>query len=165
MTRARGTMGDAAQDLDAKGGALDTAKDLFAGAAGGIAQVLIGMRLLIILSFACHYDKSFGGNAVSLIYHMKYRDKLRTKMSGKLHLRHSFNGNKIPRKKTYCRNKIKAHIALVNPISLNDEVPGFLEQLKPSANIQNCSAKHTHSASFEQFVLFHSVRMRVRVTE
>lgn len=35
-------MGDAAQDIDAKGDALDTAKDLFAGAAGGVAQVLIG---------------------------------------------------------------------------------------------------------------------------
>ena len=35
-------MADAAQDLDTKGGALDTAKDLFAGAVGGIAQVLIG---------------------------------------------------------------------------------------------------------------------------
>ncbi|KAI0886544.1 mitochondrial carrier [Annulohypoxylon maeteangense] len=41
-------MGDAAQDLDAKGGALDTAKDLFAGAAGGIAQVLIGQPFDIV---------------------------------------------------------------------------------------------------------------------
>lgn len=35
-------MADAAQDVDASAGSLDTAKDLFAGAAGGIAQVLIG---------------------------------------------------------------------------------------------------------------------------
>ncbi|KAI1088505.1 mitochondrial carrier [Rostrohypoxylon terebratum] len=41
-------MGDAAQDLDARGGALDTAKDLFAGAAGGIAQVLIGQPFDIV---------------------------------------------------------------------------------------------------------------------
>ncbi|KAI2465962.1 mitochondrial carrier [Annulohypoxylon bovei var. microspora] len=41
-------MGDAAQDLDAKGGALDTVKDLFAGAAGGIAQVLIGQPFDIV---------------------------------------------------------------------------------------------------------------------
>ncbi|KAI1207875.1 mitochondrial carrier [Annulohypoxylon truncatum] len=41
-------MGDAAQDLDAKGGGLDTAKDLFAGAAGGIAQVLIGQPFDIV---------------------------------------------------------------------------------------------------------------------
>lgn len=39
-------MADAVQDLDSKpvGGALDTAKDLFAGAAGGVAQVLIGRQ-------------------------------------------------------------------------------------------------------------------------
>lgn len=36
-------MGDVAEDLDAKGGALNTAKDLFAGAVGGVAQVLTGM--------------------------------------------------------------------------------------------------------------------------
>ncbi|KAI1139276.1 mitochondrial carrier [Hypoxylon sp. FL0543] len=41
-------MGDAAQDLDARGGALDTAKDLFAGAAGGVAQVLIGQPFDIV---------------------------------------------------------------------------------------------------------------------
>lgn len=36
-------MADAAQDLDSKDvGALNTAKDLFAGAVGGVAQVLIG---------------------------------------------------------------------------------------------------------------------------
>lgn len=37
-------MADAAQDLDSKDGALSTAKDLFAGAVGGVAQVLIGRR-------------------------------------------------------------------------------------------------------------------------
>lgn len=41
-------MGDAAQDIDAKGDALDTAKDLFAGAAGGVAQVLIGQPFDIV---------------------------------------------------------------------------------------------------------------------
>lgn len=38
-------MGDSAADVDGhpqEGGALQTAKDLFAGAAGGIAQVLTG---------------------------------------------------------------------------------------------------------------------------
>ena len=35
-------MADAVQDVDAKGSSLDTAKDLFAGAVGGVAQVLIG---------------------------------------------------------------------------------------------------------------------------
>ncbi|KAI0599763.1 mitochondrial carrier domain-containing protein [Biscogniauxia sp. FL1348] len=41
-------MADAVQDLDTKGGALDTAKDLFAGAVGGIAQVLIGQPFDIV---------------------------------------------------------------------------------------------------------------------
>ncbi|KAI5921926.1 mitochondrial carrier domain-containing protein [Camillea tinctor] len=41
-------MADAAQDLDTQGGALDTAKDLFAGAVGGIAQVLIGQPFDIV---------------------------------------------------------------------------------------------------------------------
>ncbi|KAI0475223.1 mitochondrial carrier domain-containing protein [Xylariaceae sp. FL0804] len=41
-------MADAAQEIDAKGGALDTAKDLFAGAVGGIAQVLIGQPFDIV---------------------------------------------------------------------------------------------------------------------
>jgi solute carrier family 25 (mitochondrial carnitine/acylcarnitine transporter), member 20/29 len=40
-------MGDAAMDVEAHGGALQTAKDLFAGAAGGVAQVLIGKFDLI----------------------------------------------------------------------------------------------------------------------
>lgn len=39
-------MADSAADLDAHphqaGGALQTAKDLFSGAAGGVAQVLLG---------------------------------------------------------------------------------------------------------------------------
>lgn len=76
-------MGDAAQDLDAKGGALDTAKDLFAGAAGGIAQVLIGMRSRIISFHTCHYEllRSFLKRVLS--YHMQYHEKLRTKTSVK----------------------------------------------------------------------------------
>ncbi|KAI0908000.1 mitochondrial carrier domain-containing protein [Ustulina deusta] len=41
-------MADAVQDVDAKGGSLDTAKDLFAGAAGGVAQVLIGQPFDIV---------------------------------------------------------------------------------------------------------------------
>ncbi|KAI1195417.1 mitochondrial carrier domain-containing protein [Nemania serpens] len=41
-------MADAAQDVDASAGSLDTAKDLFAGAAGGIAQVLIGQPFDIV---------------------------------------------------------------------------------------------------------------------
>ena len=35
-------MADAAVEVDAKAGSMQTAKDLFAGAVGGIAQVLIG---------------------------------------------------------------------------------------------------------------------------
>jgi hypothetical protein len=35
-------MADAIEDVDAKSGAVKTAKDLFSGAAGGIAQVLLG---------------------------------------------------------------------------------------------------------------------------
>ncbi|KAI0439504.1 mitochondrial carrier domain-containing protein [Xylaria telfairii] len=41
-------MADAVQDVDAKAGSLDTAKDLFAGAVGGIAQVLIGQPFDIV---------------------------------------------------------------------------------------------------------------------
>ncbi|KAI1148343.1 mitochondrial carrier domain-containing protein [Nemania diffusa] len=41
-------MADAAQDIDAKGGSLDTAKDLFSGAVGGVAQVLIGQPFDIV---------------------------------------------------------------------------------------------------------------------
>ncbi|OTA81842.1 hypothetical protein M434DRAFT_401218 [Hypoxylon sp. CO27-5] len=62
-------MGDAAQDLDAKGGALDTAKDLFAGAAGGIAQVLIGQPFDIVkvrLQTSTAYTSAL--NAATSIY-------------------------------------------------------------------------------------------------
>ncbi|KAI1441589.1 mitochondrial carrier [Annulohypoxylon stygium] len=62
-------MGDAAQDLDAKGGALDTAKDLFAGAAGGIAQVLIGQPFDIVkvrLQTSTAYNSAL--DAASSIY-------------------------------------------------------------------------------------------------
>lgn len=62
-------MGDAAQDLDAKGGALDTAKDLFAGAAGGIAQVLIGQPFDIVkvrLQTSTAYSSAL--NAATTIY-------------------------------------------------------------------------------------------------
>jgi solute carrier family 25 carnitine/acylcarnitine transporter 20/29 len=41
-------MADAAQDMDTQGSALDTAKDLFAGAVGGVAQVLIGQPFDIV---------------------------------------------------------------------------------------------------------------------
>lgn len=43
-------MGDITEDLDAKGGALSTAKDLFAGAVGGIAQVLVGKVTIYFFS-------------------------------------------------------------------------------------------------------------------
>jgi solute carrier family 25 carnitine/acylcarnitine transporter 20/29 len=38
-------MADSVADVEAAGGAAQTAKDLFAGAAGGVAQVLLGMFL------------------------------------------------------------------------------------------------------------------------
>ncbi|KAK8057274.1 Carrier protein YMC1- mitochondrial [Apiospora saccharicola] len=41
-------MADAAADMDERGGSLDTVKDLFAGATGGIAQVLIGQPFDIV---------------------------------------------------------------------------------------------------------------------
>ncbi|KAH8163971.1 hypothetical protein CIB48_g4251 [Xylaria polymorpha] len=41
-------MADAVQDVDAKASSLDTAKDLFAGAVGGVAQVLIGQPFDIV---------------------------------------------------------------------------------------------------------------------
>ena len=44
-------MADAAAELD-EGGAVRTLKDLFAGAAGGIAQVLLGKLLGFVLLFA-----------------------------------------------------------------------------------------------------------------
>jgi hypothetical protein len=41
-------MADSVADVDAQaGGAAQTAKDLFAGAVGGVAQVLLGELLLI----------------------------------------------------------------------------------------------------------------------
>ncbi|KAI2603418.1 mitochondrial carrier [Hypoxylon fragiforme] len=62
-------MGDAAQDLDTKGGALDTAKDLLAGAAGGVAQVLIGQPFDIVkvrLQTSSAYSSAL--NAATSIY-------------------------------------------------------------------------------------------------
>ncbi|KAK8007383.1 hypothetical protein PG989_001373 [Apiospora arundinis] len=41
-------MADAAAEMDERGGSLDTAKDLFAGATGGVAQVLIGQPFDIV---------------------------------------------------------------------------------------------------------------------
>lgn len=40
-------MADAAVDIPQQGGALQTAKDLFAGAVGGVAQVLLGETAFI----------------------------------------------------------------------------------------------------------------------
>ena len=45
-------MADAAAELD-EGGLVRTLKDLFAGAAGGIAQVLLG-EFGVHLPFLCH---------------------------------------------------------------------------------------------------------------
>ncbi|KAI0468213.1 mitochondrial carrier domain-containing protein [Xylaria cf. heliscus] len=62
-------MADAAQDVDAKGGSLDTAKDLFAGAVGGIAQVLIGQPFDIVkvrLQTTTQYSSAL--NAATTIY-------------------------------------------------------------------------------------------------
>ncbi|KAI2635774.1 mitochondrial carrier [Hypomontagnella submonticulosa] len=64
-------MADAVQDLDSKpvGGALDTAKDLFAGAAGGVAQVLIGQPFDIVkvrLQTTTAYNSAL--NAATSIY-------------------------------------------------------------------------------------------------
>ncbi|KAI0024077.1 mitochondrial carrier domain-containing protein [Xylariomycetidae sp. FL0641] len=62
-------MADAAQDMDAKAGALDTAKDLFAGAAGGVAQVLIGQPFDIVkvrLQTTTQYSGAL--NAAKTIY-------------------------------------------------------------------------------------------------
>lgn len=41
-TKRLDTMADAAVEPEVVGGALQTAKDLFSGAAGGVAQVLLG---------------------------------------------------------------------------------------------------------------------------
>ncbi|KAI1080951.1 mitochondrial carrier [Whalleya microplaca] len=62
-------MADAAQDIDAKGSALDTAKDLFAGAVGGVAQVLIGQPFDIVkvrLQTSTAYSSAL--NAATSIY-------------------------------------------------------------------------------------------------
>ncbi|KAI6086014.1 mitochondrial carrier [Hypoxylon rubiginosum] len=63
-------MADAAQDLDSKDvGALNTAKDLFAGAVGGVAQVLIGQPFDIVkvrLQTTTAYSSAL--NAASTIY-------------------------------------------------------------------------------------------------
>ncbi|KAI1324510.1 mitochondrial carrier domain-containing protein [Xylariaceae sp. FL0255] len=62
-------MADAALDVDAKGSSLDTAKDLFAGAAGGIAQVLIGQPFDIVkvrLQTTTQYSSAL--NAATTIY-------------------------------------------------------------------------------------------------
>ncbi|KAI0862136.1 mitochondrial carrier domain-containing protein [Xylaria cubensis] len=62
-------MADAVQDVDAKGASLDTAKDLFAGAVGGIAQVLIGQPFDIVkvrLQTTTQYSSAL--NAATTIY-------------------------------------------------------------------------------------------------
>ncbi|RYC54782.1 hypothetical protein CHU98_g11428, partial [Xylaria longipes] len=62
-------MADAVQDVDAKGSSLDTAKDLFAGAVGGIAQVLIGQPFDIVkvrLQTTTQYSSAL--NAATTIY-------------------------------------------------------------------------------------------------
>ncbi|KAI1438132.1 mitochondrial carrier domain-containing protein [Xylaria sp. CBS 124048] len=62
-------MADAAQDIDAKGSSLDTAKDLFAGAVGGVAQVLIGQPFDIVkvrLQTTTQYSSAL--NAATTIY-------------------------------------------------------------------------------------------------
>ncbi|KAI0458838.1 mitochondrial carrier domain-containing protein [Xylaria acuta] len=62
-------MADAVQDVDVKGGSLDTAKDLFAGAVGGIAQVLIGQPFDIVkvrLQTTTQYSSAL--NAATTIY-------------------------------------------------------------------------------------------------
>ena len=61
-------MADAAAELD-EGGVVRTLKDLFAGAAGGIAQVLLGEFEFIFCSFTpillciayCHVYTQLGG--------------------------------------------------------------------------------------------------------
>ena len=49
-------MADAANDIEEHGGLARTMKDLFAGAAGGVAQVLLGMSKVFasFLSFKIH---------------------------------------------------------------------------------------------------------------
>lgn len=77
-------MGDVAEDINAKGGALSTAKDLFAGAVGGVAQVLTGMvtstivsnvhgrlkiQVFILISFIPHYVPSYHIASIHLSRH------------------------------------------------------------------------------------------------
>ncbi|KAI1756202.1 mitochondrial carrier domain-containing protein [Xylaria castorea] len=62
-------MADAVQDVDTKGSSLDTAKDLFAGAVGGVAQVLIGQPFDIVkvrLQTTTQYSSAL--NAATTIY-------------------------------------------------------------------------------------------------
>ncbi|KAF2966097.1 hypothetical protein GQX73_g7476 [Xylaria multiplex] len=62
-------MADAAQDVAVKEGSLDTAKDLFAGAVGGVAQVLIGQPFDIVkvrLQTTTQYSSAL--NAATTIY-------------------------------------------------------------------------------------------------
>ncbi|KAI1346028.1 mitochondrial carrier domain-containing protein [Xylaria sp. FL0043] len=62
-------MADAVEEVDVKGGSLDTAKDLFAGAVGGIAQVLIGQPFDIVkvrLQTTTQYSSAL--NAATTIY-------------------------------------------------------------------------------------------------
>ncbi|KAI0411571.1 mitochondrial carrier domain-containing protein [Xylaria grammica] len=62
-------MADVAQDVDAQAGSLDTAKDLFAGAVGGVAQVLIGQPFDIVkvrLQTTTQYSSAL--NAATTIY-------------------------------------------------------------------------------------------------
>ncbi|KAI0964959.1 mitochondrial carrier domain-containing protein [Xylaria arbuscula] len=62
-------MADAVQDIDVKGGSLDTAKDLFSGAVGGVAQVLIGQPFDIVkvrLQTTTQYSSAL--NAATTIY-------------------------------------------------------------------------------------------------
>ena len=57
-------MADPAAELD-EGGVVRTLKDLFAGAAGGIAQVLLGT--LVVSLFCCSCTKRAGLNLKHLI--------------------------------------------------------------------------------------------------
>ncbi|KAI0531702.1 mitochondrial carrier domain-containing protein [Xylaria digitata] len=62
-------MADATQDVAVKEGSLDTAKDLFAGAVGGVAQVLIGQPFDIVkvrLQTTTQYSSAL--NAATTIY-------------------------------------------------------------------------------------------------
>lgn len=51
-------MADAAADIEEHGGLARTLKDLFAGAAGGVAQVLLGMlNVFFSLNFEISHHK------------------------------------------------------------------------------------------------------------